>query len=823
MDRWRYSEVASVARRFARELEQRGIGKGDRVLLWGESSAEWVAAFWGCVLRGAIIVPMDRVAAPDFARRVAEEVSPRLAVIDSELRQHLDVPAISMERLREEIAGHSDAPLPFPELAPTETLQVVFTSGTTAEPKGVVITHRNVLANLEPIEREMQKYLKYERIFHPIRFLNLLPLSHVFGQFLALFLPPLMGGTVVFHDTLNPTELLRTIKRERVSVLVTVPRMLDSLRDKLERELEAENRLERFRRDFVAARDEKILKRWWRFRRVHRKFGWKFWAVISGGAALSPEAEDFWNRLGYGVIQGYGLTETTSLISVNHPFKLGRGSIGKVLPGRDMKLDPETGEILVRGESIASGYWQGKELKPVASEEGGWFRTGDIGELDAAGNLYFKGRKKNVIVTPAGLNVYPEDLERALRAQPEVRDCVVVGLAQGGNAEPCAVLLLRHATDDPGRAVQSANETLAEFQRMRHWYVWPEQDFPRTSTQKPRTAAIAERVNRELRGDKGAAATVEDDVITQLIAQVTGRVPQKTAPGAALEAELNLSSIDKVELMSALEDRFQLDLNDATFAEARTVGDLRRMLEQPAAAASTAAAAGAKTRFTYWRWPQRWPMTWIRPVVYYLLAWPATMIMAMPRVSGRERLRDLRRPVLFVSNHVTMNDIGFILAALPHRLRRMSIAMQGEMLQEMRYPPRAWPALARLGNWASYWLITALFNVFPLPQRAGYREAFAFAGESADRGYSLLIFPEGRRTPDGTLQPFRSGIGILAQQLKLPVVTLRIHGQWEAKQKNRLFLPPGMIKVSIGEPVRYAPEATAEEITRDLERRVRDL
>jgi long-chain acyl-CoA synthetase len=196
------------------------------------------------------------------------------------------------------------------------------------------------------------------------------------------------------------------------------------------------------------------------------------------------------------VIQGYGLTETTSLISVNHPLKLGKGSIGKILPGRELKLAPG-GEILVRGESVAKSYYQGNDMKPVLGEEG-WFHTGDMGALDEQGNLYFKGRSKNVIVSPEGMNIYPEDLEIALRQQPEVRDCVVLGLERGGNSEACAVLILHDKNQKPETVIKRANESLAEFQHIRRWFVWPEEDFPRTSTQKPQTKRINEFVVSQL-------------------------------------------------------------------------------------------------------------------------------------------------------------------------------------------------------------------------------------------------------------------------------------------------------------------------------------
>ena len=340
---------------------------------------------------------------------------------------------------------------------------------------------------------------------HPVRFLNLLPLSHVFGQFLGLFLPPLLGGTVIFQEELKPSEIIRTIRRERISVLVSVPRVLQSLKQKIERDLEDKGKLNQFQQRFSFAEGKHFLRRWWIFRDIRRQFGWKFLAFICGGAALDPENEEFWGRLGYAAIQGYGLTETTSLISVNHPFKLGKGSIGKVLPGRELKL-AEDGEILVRGGGVAAGYWDGSGRHDLTGDQG-WYRTGDVGALDEGGNLYFKGRKKEVIVTPAGLNIYPEDLEAALRRQPEVKDCVVVGIERGGNSEPCAVVILReeggNADHDGAKGerileeiVQRTNQSLAEYQRMRMWFLWPQADFPRTSTQKPRKNLIQEAVQK---------------------------------------------------------------------------------------------------------------------------------------------------------------------------------------------------------------------------------------------------------------------------------------------------------------------------------------
>jgi len=815
---WTYGRIGAEANRVARELEARGIAKGDAVLLWGENSAQWIAAFLGCALRGAVVVPIDHASTAEFACRVSREVQAKLIFRGQAAAEQpagadcLKIPAIPLDSLSQQIAARDVSPYPSPALTRSDTLEIIFTSGTTAEPRGVVLSHGNVLANIEPLQHEIQKYLKYEKYFHPIRFLNLLPLSHVFGQMLGVFIPPLLAGTVVFIDSLRPTDFADTIRRERVSVLVAVPRFIESLQREIEREQERDGQTAQFQQNFERATKEHFLWRWWWFRRIHSRLGWKFWALISGGATLPANAENFWNRLGYAVVQGYGMTETTSLISLNHPFRSDKGSIGKVFPGMEVRVD-KNGEILVRGENVATSYRAGGQTLSVADTDG-WFRTGDMAETGANGALFFKGRRKNVIVTPAGMNVYPEDLEKPLRAQPEVRDCVVIGLEREGNAEPCAVLLMNGAGGDAARVVDTANRSLAEYQRLREWFVWPETDFPRTPTQKPILRTIRERVEKS-KTTATAGATGQDNSLATLIARITGKSVPAASNDADLERDLQLSSLDRVELMSVLEERHQLELNEAQFQEVTTIGQLEKLV---------ARGGASSIHHAYPRWPQNSLTTAFRLAVYYALAWPATYILAAPRIEGRENLRGFRGPALVVSNHVTYLDIAWILPALPARLRhRLATAMRGERLAEMRQPSQRLGFFARCMERLRYFLVLSLFNVFPLPRASGFLQSFGFAGDLVDRGWNVLVFPEGEITDDGQMVAFRSGIGLLARQLKIPVIPMHLSGLQELKESGRRFARPGQVRVKIGAPVCFDARQNPEEIANELNRRVGEL
>ena len=753
-----YRDLAALSHRFAAELECRGIRKGDRVLIWGENSTDWVAAFFGCVLRGVLPVPLDHAGSADFANRIAADVRPGLIVGDPQKLAALPLPSIPFSDFQTRLTPQT-APA-IPNLTSEDPLQIIFTSGTTGQPKGIVHTHGNVLTSLEPIEREMAKYLKYERPFHPIRILHTLPLSHVFGQFMGLWTPPLMASELHYETRLVARELARKIKRDRISVLAAVPRVLDLMQQyALDRFPDLAARLQQAER-------LKAWQRWWQFRDVHRAFGLKFWAFVCGGASLSPSSEQFWQRLGFVVVQGYGMTETTALVSLNHPFHAAIGTIGQVLPGREVKLSDE-GEVLVRGTTISNTTWQQGQIQHQDSE---WLHTGDLAEFDTQGNLKFRGRKKDVIVTAAGLNIYPEDLEAALNRQAGVKASAVIEFETPSGPEPVAVLVLIPGTSIES-VVEAANSHLAGYQQIRRYQLWHQPDFPRTSTGK----------------------IIKREIILNT--------------GATSEGDLNLDSLGRVELQAQVEQQYGVALSDEDLATVRSRGDLNALV------ARGSSREPAHSPHIYWKFPWNPAIQFIRSVFLELIALPILRFLAKPTATS---LATLTAPALIICNHITSYDAPFVLFALPrHIRRRVAMAMSGEMLLDYRHgKPNILAPIA-------YWLITVLFNVFPLPRSTGFKDSFKHAGDAINHGYSVLVFPEGHRSDDGAPQPFRAGSGLLWRELGVPVIPVRIDGLGTLKTSpTHKWFRTGTVSVHIGKPLTLDPTASPDELTEQMRQAV---
>ena len=790
-----YADVTRAARGFAARLIAHGVRKGDKVMLWGENRPEWIACYWGIQLAGAIAVPIDFRSSHDFADRIRAIVDARLVLAGDDV-----APAAMPVWKLADLDWDADGPVPAIAIDPDEVAQIVFTSGATADPKGVVIRHRNVLANVVPVAKEIDKYKKYARPFQPIRFLNLLPLSHLFGQSMATNIPPLIDGTVVFMRSFNPHDIVRRVREWRISVIVCVPKILDVLKEHA------------LRIDPAAADPPpglSIPARWWRYRRIHRMFGPKFWAFIVGAAPLGPSLEDFWKRLGFVVIQGYGLTETAPIVTLNHPFKTNTGSVGTPIGGVEIKI-ADDGEILVRGENVSTGYYNAAEGGRTSDAEG-WLHTGDIGEKDAEGRLFIRGRKKEMIVTPEGLNVFPDDVERVLNQQHGVFESAVVGKIDGDVERVHAVLAIDPDVE-PETVVREANRGLADHQRIRSFSIWRSGPLPRTEgTKKLKRAAIKEWVAS---GASPVAAHAGDDPLQSLLAKFAG---SRSLDGTTSIEGLGLSSLERVELMVALEDQFQTRIDETKFAGAKTLDELRAVVT----AAPQQAEVAEPVDFPSWN--RRPLVRIIRRVSQATWILPLGRVFARVRVAGLEHLEGLHGPVVLASNHQSHFDVPVILMALPGAWRaRIAPAALKEFFKA-HFFPEEFSARQVFTNRLNYYLSAFFFNIFPLPQReAGARQTLRYIGEVAGDGYSVLIFPEGVRSQSGDLKPFKPGIGMIGSRLNLPVIPVRIDGADRVLHTSWKWPKPGRVSVTFGRPMRLSGDNYAE-LARQVEQAVRDL
>jgi len=512
---WSYRELDRRTRMAAYRLRALGLEPGDRIVTWSTSRSELAAAYFGAMRARLIFVPLDLRMSADAITRVRDRSGAKHLVIGSgrdapdprdaglEHFPTTTVEALAAPPHAGDARGH---PLPddweaqvasWPAPAPDEVFELIFTSGTTGAPKGVMLAHENVVASIE----------SFHRIIPPMehRIVSMLPLSHLLEQSVALYYAISVGAHVLYPRSLNPRVLFEAFRELRVTSMVVAPQLLDLFWSGIEREVDRSGRRRAF--DLLRGVGRRLPLRLRRllFRSLHRQLGGEFRLFVSAGAFLPPALQGAWEDVGVIVLQGYGTTETgTGACTTLEDH--GLGTVGRPPAGIEMRL-AEDGEIQFRGATLFKGYWDEPELTATSYTPDGWYMTGDVGHLDPEGRLILSGRKRDMIVLPNGFNVYPEDIENALRIAG-VRDSVVVE-TKPGRIE--AVLLAPghqgplHAGQpldfDPATppedirarldsAVRAANSQLGANQRIVAWRLWPEADFPRTHTFKVRRDPI---------------------------------------------------------------------------------------------------------------------------------------------------------------------------------------------------------------------------------------------------------------------------------------------------------------------------------------------
>ncbi|HAL46453.1 MAG TPA: hypothetical protein DCP37_01740 [Dehalococcoidia bacterium] len=793
--RWSYARLWEQSGRVASLLQQMGLARGDRVLIWGPNSPQWVLAFFGCVRAGVIAVPLDMRSAEDFVRTVAAKTDPKAAFISRVTPRgdiEFGVPELSLDDLE---VLCIDQPPPEPvEFDETDLVEIMFTSGTTGDPKGVMLTHRNLASNVVSASQFVSGKPSD-------RLLSILPLSHMFEQMGGLLLPLQAGANITYATSYQPSVLFKTMKERKVTLMLLVPQILDLFMKGIEREVSRQGKEGFWRLAMTVAARVPMPVRRRIFRKVHGQLGGALDLIIAGGAPLSPELGAKWEALGVTVLQGYGATEASPGITFHTLENPRYDSGGRPLPGVDVKI-ADDGEVLVRGPNITPGYWEAPDRTAEAFVDG-WYRTGDQGSFDEDGYLHLSGRKKDMIVLSSGQNVYPEDVEATLNKHAEVVDAVVVGLPRESDVEVHAVLIL----EDPLQAQQivaRVNDQLASHQRIRGHTVWAGEDFPRTHTMKVKKGLVLDSITQNDAETETAPASSAQPRqtsargVTALIVEVTGLPPAQVAPDRSLES-LDLDSLGRVALLSAIEAELGVYVDEALVGPHTTVRNIEDMV-------ASSSANGAMPRFPSWGM-SLWCRL-VRGALQRTMVFPIVFSAYRLKVTGAENLSAVEGPVLFAANHTLHLDNGIILRAMPFSSRRrLAIAASDHMF----------------ANRIQGLSIPLLGNGFPFSKEGNVRASLENLGRILDNGWSVLIYPEGELTVGGPMKPFLSGTGLLAVGGQVSVIPVHLRIDRFGKPSYLPLLRRGRVEVRFGEPITFAPGTAYDEATRTVETAVAAL
>lgn len=797
--KYSYGDIYQLAMKFSAMLAESGVNPGDRVLLWGPNHPCWAIAYWGIIARGAVVVPIDFMSGAERGEGIAA-LSGAVCAVQSRFKQGTLKVAktVVMEDLEQLLKSYEPAAEIHAAL-PEDLCELVYTSGTTGAPKGVALSHRNLLSNV------MQVSQQFPTVTAEYRFLSLLPLSHMFEQTAGFLTPLFLGGSVIYLRTLKPSAIMEAFAEEDVYAMVAVPRLLQLLKGSVERELDAKGLMTLFNRLTLLSSGFSQSARKRLFFPVQKKFGKNFKVFVSGGAPLSPDTFRFWNSLGFTVVEGYGLSETSPVLATNKMDQQVCGAVGWPVPGVELRL--QDGEVQARGDNVFRGYFGNEAATKEAFTADGWFRTGDLGGFVEDGALVIKGRAKEVIVTGAGINVYPDELEAILLRIQGVRDACVIGFDRGSGEEVHAVLV----DDDSGRrlddVIAEANSYIDDLHRITGFSVWPDQELPKTTTLKVQKFLVRKRLLEAI--ESGSDAAESSDKLCLLIAQVLGVASAEVKDESYLVADLGLTSIARLELANAIEQEFRMDMDDAAIGVQTRVGDLRVMIarrEKPVRPPGLRlwAVSGITRR--------------LRCLMDSVLHYPLYRFFVNIRPEGLENLVKLQSPVMLIANHVSYLDQPTIMFALPPELRyRTATAAWAEFFFPVAVAP-----LMRFWKKAAFEYCAILMSVFPLPQSSGFRASMQHMGRLVDRGNSLLLFPEGERTENGTLLPFRQGLGVMVQELGIAVIPVAMKGLEEVMPRGSNWPKRGAVRVIFGEPIDFSGKSAAE-IVRDAEAAVKRL
>jgi long-chain acyl-CoA synthetase len=844
-----YGEMLRQIRSVAYRIAQEGVDFGDRVALIGENHPCWAIAYLGTLFRGAVCVPIDPQGEIETITNFLENSEAKLAFlspgvtekfrqIEEKLGRHIPAVVWRMENpsngfQKFEDWAETEFPPGFAEEEPPardeDTALLIYTSGTTGTPKGVPLTHGNITAELDGINKVL-------RISSEEKILSLLPLFHAYLQIVNLWTSTVYGCEAGYLKELTPDELGRALKEFRPTILTTVPRLWYLFHKKIfDAVLEKPKAVQLLFKTMLAAngffRDAfKINPGKKFFGKVHESFGNNLRFAITAGSRFDEEvAVDFY-RLGFTIIQGYGLTETSGAATATYEDDNRVGSVGKPFFNAEVKIDnPDAegiGEVLIRGPMVFKGYYKNPEATREAFTEDGWFRSGDLGRFDRDGHLYIVGRAKDVIVLPSGKNVHPEDLEVHYLKSPLVAEMAIIGIedreAGRAGAERLAAVVvpdfeylkqtktanskeaIRYALDNLGRE-------LPEYQRVRDYIIRVE-PLPRTATRKIKRFELKKEIESgriaagSAKREKTWTFTDEDKkLLDSKIGRAVVSVIRKNAkdigeihPNMNLEIDLGLDSLARAEVFAALEQAFSIEFEGDEAAQALTVADAvalvgkhtgeigdDQMIETDLNWAKIVREKAENVPEVRYVLRDRWFFPAIAYAAYKGFKTFNRVFMRL-EVKNEEVFDRMERPFLICPNHQSFLDPFIITANYPFRIYKNIFHVGASMFFRSRF---------------MQWL-ARLLNVVPIDPDTQLMRAMKAGAVGLKHGKVLNIYPEGERAFDGQLHEFKKGAAILATELDLPILPVAIDGVYKVWARRSKRIRPAKVKVRFGEPFR---------------------
>lgn len=859
-----FGSMLAQVRSIAYRLSQEKIAFGDRVAILGENHPNWAIAYLGIIYRGAVVTPLDPAATTQTVAAFLKGSEAKLAFVSPTSLDKFraaceqigrNIPAVALRPLTQpnglaRFQDWAETPTPkeFDEAPPpanAEDLAVlIYTSGTTGAPKAVPLTHGNIYAESDKVQEVM-------RISDQEVILSLLPLFHAYSQIVNLWLSTIIGARVVYLAELSSTGIERGLSEGGATALVGVPRLWYLFHKKIFDAVRARPAPVRvlFR---VMLAVNGWLREWFGvnagrvfFKPVHQSFGGKLRLAVSGGANFDEDVAKAFYRLGFTILQGYGLTETSGAATVTRFEDNKIGSVGTPLNGVEVRIDEPNGEgigeVLIRGPVVMSGYYQNPEANREAFTTEGFFRSGDLGRFDKQGHLYIVGRKKDVIKLPSGKNVFPEDVEAHYEHSPFVSEVCVLGVddeaSEFKRAEKLCAVVVPNFEHLKSRQIANAREwvvwelenlgrELPEYQRV-HDFVLRADPLPRTTTRKIRRFEL--RSQLEALGERGSKGRVSEAILLSdadqaLMTSPAGRATESAVkqhtrdsdklihPQMNFEIDLGLDSLARAECVVSVEQSLGIELKAEELAVVQTVGELVH-LANSRISGRPLSLFSASTEF-HWRdvltrttgeLPEVEQLLRRRPVV----ALGAYVVMRLIRlgagllfrmeVKGREVLDQLEPPYLICPNHQSYIDPLLVCSVYPRTLLRDVFHVGASMY----FTNFVMAQLARL------------LNVVPIDPDVQLLRAMRAGAAGLRAGKVLNMYPEGQRTFDGQLQEFKKGAAILATELNIPIVPVALDGAYRILPRKSWRIRPAKVKMSFGAPIdarKIAANEAGEEV-----------